>query len=134
MDKPLCRDLYSAWSCLKVWLKQNFFYKKDFDCSYIPIYPTLFCWLLQFLLPNLPLYSYNHILKILCVPASRKSAEFNFFDSNLPEKWIYIRLEFQKTNLRIRISIFERLCARACVFVPMFKQNKYLWLFQTKFP
>ena len=35
------------------------------------------------LLTNLPLYLYNDIFKILCVPASRRSKEFNFFDSNL---------------------------------------------------
>ena len=31
-------------------MKQNFFDKKDLDCNYNPIYPTFFCWLLQFLL------------------------------------------------------------------------------------
>ena len=37
-------------------------------------------------LANLPVNPYNQILKILCVQASRKNGEFNFFDSNLPKK------------------------------------------------
>ena len=49
---------------------------------------------------------YNHIFKILCVPASRQSKEFNFFDLNLPQK-MELGLEFHKTNPRIRISIPE---------------------------
>ena len=34
----------------KFCFKQNFFDKKDLDCNYNPIYPTFFCWLLQFIL------------------------------------------------------------------------------------
>ena len=37
------------WSCFKVWLKQDFFEMKDFNCNYNLIYPTFFRWLLQFL-------------------------------------------------------------------------------------
>ena len=32
-----------SWSCFKVWLKQDFFDKKDFDFNNDPIYPTFFC-------------------------------------------------------------------------------------------
>ena len=49
---------------------------------------------------------YNYIFKILCVPASRQSKEFNFFNSNLP-KQMELGLEFHKTNPRTRISILE---------------------------
>ena len=52
------------------------------------------------------MYSCNHIFKIFCVQASRKNAEFNFLDTNLPKK-MDLGVEFQKTNLRIRISILE---------------------------
>ena len=47
MDDPSCRRLYA--SCFKFWFKQNFFNEKNFDCNHNPIYPTFFCWLLQFL-------------------------------------------------------------------------------------
>ena len=44
MERFICSlDLVS-----KLWLKQNVFDKKDFDCNNNPIYPTLFCWLIQF--------------------------------------------------------------------------------------
>ena len=56
------------------------------------------------LVPNVPLSLYNHIFKILCVPASRQIEEFNFFDLNLHKK-MELGLEFHKTNPRIRISI-----------------------------
>ena len=52
------------------------------------------------------MYSCNHIFKIFCVQASRKNAEFNFLDTNLPKK-MDLGVEFQKTNLTIRISILE---------------------------
>ena len=32
-----------------LWLMQNFFDKKDFDCNYNPIYPKIFCRLRPFL-------------------------------------------------------------------------------------
>ena len=38
-----------CWSCFKVWLRQNFFDMKDFNCNYSLIYPLFFRWLLQFL-------------------------------------------------------------------------------------
>ena len=58
------------------------------------------------LLPNLPLSLYNHIFKILSVPTSRQSKEFNFFDSNLSKK-MELGLGFHKTNPRIRITMLE---------------------------
>ena len=52
------------------------------------------------------MYSCNHIFKIFCTQASRKNGEFNFLETNLPKK-MDLGVEFQKTNLTIRISILE---------------------------
>ena len=52
------------------------------------------------------MYSCNHIFKIFCTQASRKNGEFNFLETNLPKK-MDLGMEFQKTNLTIRISILE---------------------------
>ena len=50
MNGQLCKGLYAVLILFQSLIEQNFFDKKDFDCNYNPIYPTFFCWLLQFLL------------------------------------------------------------------------------------
>ena len=42
MDGPLCRGYMQFGSCFKVWLKQNNFDMKDFNCSCNLIYQTFF--------------------------------------------------------------------------------------------
>ena len=137
MDNPLCRCLYAAWSYFKVWLKQSFFYKKDFDCSYNLIQPTLICWLLQCLLLVTIKYKRNkHLIQLfIFIFASKPS--FVSLQSHLKVYLLPgkvgnstfstqicpktdIGLEFQKTNLRIRIRTLEILC----VCLPIFKQSK----------
>ena len=65
----------------------------------------------------------------------------------MSKKWIYVwnlskpqnknlhpqdlGLKFEKTNIEIRINIFEILCVHVCV--PVFRQNKQLWLFSPNF-
>ena len=96
------------WSCFKVWLKQNFFDTKDFNCNYNPIYSTFFRWLLQFLplttiekegLQARKTIIYFNLcsqtfLCLLCtaitssrcsVPAFRQSGKFDFFDWICPK-------------------------------------------------
>ena len=115
------------WFCFKVWLKQNFFDMEDFNCNYDLIYTTFFHWLLQFLplatikyksnkriiqlfifafAPNLPQYPCNYIREIHRVWVSRENKQFDFADLNLPQK-MDLGLEFQKTNVKIKISIFK---------------------------
>ena len=147
------------------------FDKKGFDCNNNAIYPTFFCLLIQLFsfsydkdiratnsycnysflsfLPNLALYSYNHILKIPCVPASWQSGEFKFFWLKFVQKMDLglefqktnlnqhknqhpqdLDLKFEKTNIEIRINIFEILCA--CARVPIFRQNKQLLTFSAQ--
>ena len=145
INSPLCIGLYATWSCFKVWLKQNFFYKKDFDCSYNSIYPTLFCWLLQCLLlatiKKLEQQALNTIIHFyICFQTFLSTLTINppFLSTltinpqntlcaNFHAKWeiqlfqltftqkMYIGLKFQKTNLRIRISILEILFLSFCV-------------------
>ena len=137
MDSPLCRSLYAASSCFKVWLKQNFFYKKDFDSRYNPIYPLLFCWLLQCLLLATIKYNRNkHLIELFIFIFASKSSCVSLQShpqdtlcTSFQEKWriqpfwlkfaqkMDIDLEFQKTNPRIRISILEILCVCVCVCV-----------------
>ena len=91
------------------------------------------------MLPNLPLYPYNHILEILCVPASRQSIIINMFmipgiinitiltfSGQICLK-MDLGLKIQKTNVGIRMTILEILC------VPTFRQNGPLSLFWLKF-
>ena len=122
-------------------MKQNFFDKKDLDCSYNPIYPTLFCWLLQFLLlatikiyeqqalnsflsllSNLFLYPYNNILKIFCVHASRQNGKFNFENSNSTQ-----------VCLKMDLGILDSESAPKIPCVPIVSQNGQFWFFQSKF-
>ena len=56
---------------------------------------------------------------------SVQTDNFDFFGPNLPKK--KIKIEIQKTNVGIRISMFEIPC------VPIFRQNGHLWLFGPKF-
>ena len=91
------------WSCFKAWLKQTFFDMKDFNCNYNLIYPTFFRWSFQL---------------------------FNFIFASKPPSVSFqmdLSLEFQKTNVGIRISILE------IAFFLIFKQNRQLWLFRSKF-
>ena len=53
-----------------------------------------------------------------------KTNNLDFFGPNLPKK--EFKLEIQKTNVGIRISILEIPC------VPIFRQNGQLWLFGPK--
>ena len=77
-------------SCFKVWLKLNFFDKKKFDYNYNLILPNILLLITSVftfsydtknksnnysflsLLPNLPLYPFHHILRILRVPTFRQ--------------------------------------------------------------
>ena len=75
---------------------------------------------------SLPRYPCNHILKTLCVSASRQTIQFNFFDEKFVQK-MDLGFEFRKTNVEIRIDILEILC------VPVFSPNGQFWLFWPKF-
>ena len=81
MDGPLCKSLYVDLVS-KFWLKQNFFDKKDFDCNNNPIYPTFFCWLVQFFfLATIELASSRyHVCQF-----SDKTHNIIFFGPNLPK-------------------------------------------------
>ena len=130
MDDPLCRDLYAVLILFQS-LVETFLIREILIATTIPFTinnsniilliasvftfscdkiirttSTYYNYSFLSLLPNLPLSLYNHIFKILCVPASRQSKEFYFFDLNLPKK-MELGLEFHKTNPRIRISILE---------------------------
>ena len=113
-----------CWYRFKVLVEAKRFDKKDFDCNNNPIYPTFFCWLVQFFF-----FSYDRIsiFEISCVPIFRQNAQHYFFWTKFAQKWI-LRLEIQKTNVWKRISIFEILC------VPIFRQNGPLWLLGPNLP
>ena len=128
MDSPLCIGLYAVLILVsKFWLKQIFFDKKDFDCNNNPIYPTFFCFLLQFFfLATIKIeeqqalitiiYIYLRLqtfLSILTISSSRYSLykfpgkmENSNFLTQICLK-IDLSLGFQKTNLRIRTNILE---------------------------
>ena len=65
--------------------------------------------------------SRDHVCKFL-----GQTDNFDFFLAQICPK-IHLGLEIQKTNVGIRISILEISC------VPIFRQNKQLWLFRSKF-
>ena len=138
--QPIIQRFICCLILFKVWLKQNFFYKKDFDYSYHPIYPTIFCWLLQFLLLamikiqeqqalNTTIHFYFCFQTFLCILTITSSRYFVYqlpgkvenstFSTQICPK-MDIGLEFQKTNLRIRITILTILC------VSIFRQNRQL--------
>ena len=100
------------WSCFKVWLKQNFFDMKDFNCNYNLIHPTFFRWLFQFLplatikIQDQPALStifhfcisFQTFLGIVAITSSRysvcqfsgKTNNFEFFAPNSPKSGIRI--------------------------------------------
>ena len=61
----------------------------------------------------------------MCVNFQLKQTDLTFLAQIYPKKTL--GFEIQKTNVGIRISIFEISCA------PIFRQNGQLWLFGTKF-
>ena len=71
---PCSLDLVS-----NLWLKQNFFDKKYFDCNYNPIYPKIFCRLRQFLVG---VCVFVCVFVHVCVCACFNfQSEFDFFKS-----------------------------------------------------
>ena len=118
------------WSCFKAWLKQTFFDMKDFNCNYNLIYPTFFRWsfqLFNFIFASKPpsVSFQSHPQDTLRVRLQAKWT-IRFFRLKFARK-MDLSLEFQKTNVGIRISILE------IAFFLIFKQNRQLWLFRSKF-
>ena len=123
----------------KFWLKQNFFDKKDFDCNYNPIYPTFFCWLLQFLLLamikikqqalNTIIHFYLCFQTFLCILTITSSRYFVYI---LPEKMESSTVATQLC-LKNGFRLLDSESAPKIPSVPIFSQNGQLWSFQPKF-
>ena len=102
-----------CWSCFKVWLKQNFFDMKDFDCNYSLIYPTFFRWLLQFL----PLFIFLFASKtsLLSLQSHPRDALWGSFQAKLTirpfrpkfAQKMDLGLKFHKNFVKIKFSILE---------------------------
>ena len=144
MDNPLCRGLYAAWSCSKVWLKQNLFIRKILIAAIISFIQHYFVDCSNFYFQLRWKYKSNkHLIQLFIFIFASKPSSVSL--QSYPQdtlctsfwgKWriqplrlkfsqkMDIDLEFQKTNLRIRISMLEILCLFGCVCVLIFKQNK----------
>ena len=129
MDDALCKNFICCLDLVsKFWLKQRYFDKKYFDCNNNPIYPAFFSSLIQFFLLlatikiseqhalNASIHFYvffQTLFRILAITSSRYSVyhhlgkvENSSFFTQICTK-MDLRLEFQKPNLRIRISILK---------------------------
>ena len=162
MDGPLCKSLYAVLILFQSfsWSK-DFLIRKIFICINNPIYPTFFCWLIQIftfsydkdirataLNAIIQFYLFFQTLKdsVYQLPGRVENSSFstqicpkNGFRFGISDKLSQnknqhpqdLGLKFEKANIKIIINILEIL--RVCACVPVFRQNKQLWLFQSKF-